>query len=115
MQTVTYQSRVDHCVFFLKALPYNKDHKDDKEANEQPDNNATVPGVRLATILEGQNIRNYQAHHENCSGKVHLQQLLLQWDLHWHSFGRGVEEEEDNHGSYSSNGKIDVEALQTRQ
>lgn len=72
----TYDARHDHGIFFLMELPSNEHDQKENKANEETDDSATLPGMRLASILQREDIACEQADHQSCADKVKLQDLL---------------------------------------
>jgi hypothetical protein len=87
---------------------------DEDEADEETDDDGGVPGVGLATVLDSENVGDGGAHHEDDANGVHLSDLLKERSLLGDGSAGSLEEEEDDTGRDTSDGKVDVEAPSPR-
>ena len=110
---MTYQPLDDHCAVLLVDLPSDEYCHDGDEADQQADHLATLPRMSLSAVLQGQHVRHNQAHHKSSSDKVQLKQLLFEQRLCWFDVRWRLEEDEDDNGCKSTDGKVDPEALGT--
>jgi hypothetical protein len=74
----SYQSLDEHCAFLLIDFPHNESYKGSDETHKQTNNDAAIPSIDLAAILQRQNVLNDQSHHQSGADEVHLQYLLCQ-------------------------------------
>lgn len=100
----------------LALVPAGKDPggNDEDEADDEADDDGRVPGVGLAAVLDGEDVRDGGAHHEDDADGVHLSDLLEKRSLLGDGGAGGLEEEEDDAGGDTSDGKVDVEAPSPR-
>lgn len=100
----------------LTLVPAGKDpgSHDEDEADKETDDNGGVPSVGLATVLDSEDVGDGGAHHEDDADGVHLSDLLKERSLLGDGGAGSLEEEEDDTGRDTSDGKVDVEAPSPR-
>lgn len=108
---MAYETWNNHCTFLLVDFPSHKDQNEHTKADQESYNLAAVPGMCLAPILQRKDKRNNQSHHKSCTDEVHLQELFFGCSLCRGCTTWGLEEQEDQSGSQSPDGQVDVEAL----
>lgn len=100
----------------LTLVPAGKDPggNDEDEADKETDDDGGVPSVGLTTVLDSENVGDGGAHHKDDADGVHLSDLLKERSLLGDGSAGSLEEEEDDTGRDTSDGKVDVEAPSPR-
>jgi hypothetical protein len=107
----TYYTRHNHGIPFLIKLPNDEDSQKRNEADEEANDSAAIPRMRLASILKSKNVAGQQADHQTCAYKVELQDLFLPGGFNGLCGFCWFEEEEGDSCSDSADRQIDPEAL----
>lgn len=104
------QLGADHGPLTLPPLKKTPGGNDQDKPDNEADDSAGVPGVRNTTVLNSKEEADSSRHDESNAWKIHLENLLSESGLLRDGVRRGLEEEEDEEGSDTANGEVDVEA-----
>lgn len=73
-----HESRSTHRFLVNVYFPCYENSGKEHEADEQADDDGTVPGVTYAAVLHGEDVAGDACYHQACSDGIHLEQLGAQ-------------------------------------
>lgn len=91
-------------------LEENPSSDDEGKADEETDDDGGVPGVGDTTELDGEEVADDGTHDQGDTRQIHLAELLEKRGLLRDSLLGGLEEEQNDGGRDTTDGKVDVEA-----
>ena len=74
---MTYNARDHHGILLLVQLPGDENTEDQDETDQQTDDKAAVPSVRLTAVLKCKDIAGEKSYHQACTNKVKLEDLFF--------------------------------------